>query len=127
MTLLSSCWATLSAKIVASRSGFFTSLIFIWVVCWTILLTAALRFSISSPRLPIMIPGLEVWIVTTKFSALLSNSILLIEECLSLFEKNYIYSFELKLISAISNPKGGNRVLSIRIWPQCVCLNKKIK
>jgi len=52
------------------------------------LLTAALRFSISSPRLPIMIPGLEVWIVTTKFSALLSNSILLIEECLSLFEKN---------------------------------------
>ena len=31
------------------------------------------------------------------------------------FRKNVMFSFELELISIVSNPKGGNRVLSIRI------------
>ena len=34
---------------------------------------------------------------------------------ISLFDKISMFSFELELISAISNPKGGSRALSIRI------------
>ena len=37
---------------------------------------------------------------------------------IGLFDKNYMSSFELELISAMSNPKGGNRAPSIRIRAQ---------
>ena len=82
-----------SARIVASKSGFLTSLIFIWVDFFTIFSTAFLRLSISSPRFPIIIPGLDVYIETTKFSDDLSSSILLIEEFFSLTLK---YSLTLR-------------------------------
>ena len=44
---------------------------------------------------------------------------------ISLFEKNDTSAFELELMSAMSNPKGGNRAPSIRIRAQQVVLKKR--
>ena len=90
ITLFSSCCATPSARIVASKSGFFTSFILICEGPLTIFSTAFFKFSISSPRFPIIMPGLAVWILTINVSAVLSSSILLIEEFLSFVPKWFL-------------------------------------
>ena len=99
MTRLSSCCATLSANNFASKSGFLISCILrvtgmpiLWVM-------SSLILSISSPFLPITIPGLAVWIRTLALSAVLSISILLTEACASFLVRCSLTSISLRRFS----------------------------
>ena len=64
MIFLSICWATLSATKLASNSGFLISCTLTRAILPAIADTSALRRSMSSPFLPITMPGLAVWIIT---------------------------------------------------------------
>ena len=57
----SSCWAMFSATSWASMSGFFTSTMFSTTLLPSFFSSSARSFSISSPPLPMTMPGRAQW------------------------------------------------------------------
>jgi len=91
ITRRSSCWATLSATSLASSSGLRISAMFTLTALTPSPDRPAISWrsrSMSSPFLPITIPGRAVWIVTCSARAGRSICTRLTEACDSFFSMN---------------------------------------